>query len=622
MNDLAFLALILAALIATTGVLHRLKSRPKSQTSLKLTDWHLPDGRRSKVLILSAGMGGGHNAAAHAIEAELTARGHQVVLADGLEKMSPAMETVMRRGYILQLRYAPWTYDLLFRLASFRLVSDFIRYLQGVLYGGSLLREIAREEPDLIVSTYPLVTAALGYLRRTGRLGIPVAAVVSDYGIHPMWIARGVDRSLVVSRQSFELAAETGSAVSIVQPLVSPEYHHCCGRIAARRELGLPEDAFIALVVGGAWGVGNLARVAERALAAGARVIVVSGRNEELHRELEKRFGEDRRVTIFGWTNDMPRLLTAADCLIQNAGGITCLEAIAVGTPIVFFDTIAGHGRLNARVMESAGAAAWARCDRDFTKLLSEAVSGAVPLKPALPEPAVDAAEAVLNTRPLPPQPAYPGRHTLPRPRAALSLVSALAIIAMLSFSQGGIALASRGFDIDMPGSTPPAGKAGVAIEVSSPAVAAAIEHEIVDDGLPVTIFADSGAISGLFPASDVSFGVVNEPSRLSWVDPIKVRSSTLSAASAIEEQTGVHPAYFLPLPHEMNLATMLALHHDARMVVPHRWDDDHDEIKAGLVVIHTDGMTPDQAVQHLSQALETIQQEGLQCVPLYQLSS
>lgn len=622
MTDLGLVSLILASLIVATGALQHLKSRPKSPPFQKLTDWQFPEGRSSKVLILSAGMGGGHNAAAHAIESELIARGHQVILTDGLKQMSPAMEFVMRRSYILQLRYAPWSYDLIFKLASFGPVSDFIRYLQGVLYGGHLLRQIAQEDPDLIVSTYPLVTAALGYLRRTGRLSVPVAAVVSDYGIHPMWVARGVDRSLVVSRQSYDVAAGTGSAVSIVRPLVGPEYHHCCGRLAARRQLGLPEDAFISLVVGGAWGVGNLAEVAEQVLATGARVIVVAGRNEELHQELENHFGEDRRVTIFGWTNEMPRLLAAADCLIQNAGGITCLEAIAVGTPIIFFDTIAGHGRLNAQMMESAGAATWARCERDFIQLLSNAVSGAVPLKPALPEPAVDAAEAVLSTRPIAPLPAYARRRTLPHPRAAFSLIASLSIVAMLSFSPGGIALASRGFDIDMPGSAYPTGKAGLAVEVSSPAVATAVERAVIGQRLPVTIFVDTNAVSGLFPAAGVSFGIANEPSRIAWVDPIKVHRSSLSTADAIEDRTGIRPAYFLPLPREINLATMLALRHNTRMVIPHRWDVGQDGINAGINVLHTDGMTPDQAVRSLSLALTTMQQEGLQCVPLFQLSS
>src|SRR5579875_3408631 len=586
---------VLALLVMAVWLLHHLKSR----RSATVTPWHFPEGRPSKVLILSAGMGGGHNAAAHAIETDLVARGHQVVLADGLKQMSPAMEAVMRRSYLFQLRHAPWSYDLLFRLASLRLVSDFLRYLQGLLYGGHLTREIAREEPDLIVSTYPLVTAALGYLRRTGRLNVPVVAVVSDYGIHPMWIARGVDRSLVVSRQSYDLAAETGSAVSIVRPLVAPEYHHCCGRNVARRELGLPEDAFIALVVGGAWGVGNLVGVAERVLATGARVVVVSGRNQDLHRQLEQRFGNDQRVTIFGWTNQMPRLLAAADCLIQNAGGITCLEAIATGTPIIFFDTIAGHGRLNAQMMESAGAASWARCEGDFARLLVGAATGAAPLKPARPEPAVDAAEAVLNTRPVAPRPAYPGRHTLPRPRAAFSLAAVMATIAVLSFSQLGVALASRSFDMDLPGSAHPTGLAGVAVEVSDPQVATAIERQIVTERLPITIFAESSAVPGLYASSWATFGVASASSRLAWVDPIKVRSVALSTAEAIESQTGARASYFLPASHERNLATMLALRNDAQMVVvTQRWNADQDQIKAGLIVIHTAGLTPAQAVQ------------------------
>jgi UDP-N-acetylglucosamine:LPS N-acetylglucosamine transferase len=43
-----------------------------------------------------------------------------------------------------------------------------------------------------------------------------------------------------------------------------------------------------------------------------------------------------------------------ADCVIQNAGGITSLEALAVGTPILTYRPIPGHGVTNAQALHRA----------------------------------------------------------------------------------------------------------------------------------------------------------------------------------------------------------------------------------------------------------------------------
>ena len=59
--------------------------------------------------------------------------------------------------------------------------------------------------------------------------------------------------------------------------------------------------------------------------------------------------------TVIGWTDEMPALMTAADALVENAGGLTCMEAFAVGLPVITFKPIAGHGKDNAEMMARAG---------------------------------------------------------------------------------------------------------------------------------------------------------------------------------------------------------------------------------------------------------------------------
>jgi hypothetical protein len=54
---------------------------------------------------------------------------------------------------------------------------------------------------------------------------------------------------------------------------------------------------------------------------------------------------------VYGFTDKMPDLLAAADVLVHSTGGVTCLEAMAAGTPVVSYGLPVGHARLNTRAM-------------------------------------------------------------------------------------------------------------------------------------------------------------------------------------------------------------------------------------------------------------------------------
>jgi UDP-N-acetylglucosamine:LPS N-acetylglucosamine transferase len=64
------------------------------------------------------------------------------------------------------------------------------------------------------------------------------------------------------------------------------------------------------------------------------------------------------------------RLTHVADVLVQNAGGLSFTEAYVAGLPAVTYRPIPGHGRANARVMDEAGLAPWARTPDELADLL------------------------------------------------------------------------------------------------------------------------------------------------------------------------------------------------------------------------------------------------------------
>lgn len=444
-----------------------------------------------RVLIFTAAVAGGHEAAGQAVRAELERAGHGVVMADGLGTMSRTLSWLLIRGYSSQLRKAPKSLNIVFAATSPRASAAIVRFLVGLLFASRLLKLVQGEQPDLVVSTYPLVTAALGHLRRNGRLSVPAVTVIPDYGIHSLWVAPGVDLHLVVSHHSAELAGRARGNISLARLPVAPSFYAAPARDEARAALRLPQEAFVALVAGGAWGVGDLGGAARCAAESGAYAVVVTGENAELKAQLEEEFKSEENVRVLGWRKDVPALMAASDCLIQNGVAMTCLEAIEMGLPILFFNPIPGHGELNARVMERVGAARWTRTADELKALLGSATRREISLPTPNGQPAAATVPTILESLAgNVPRPA-PSRRSR-RPGLVLAGAIAVLLCFWLAFSSPGMTPAAQGLHLGVPGYDPPPGNASLTVRIADPE-AAAIEGVVEGERLPVAIFSDAG---------------------------------------------------------------------------------------------------------------------------------
>ena len=311
-----------------------------------------------RVLILSADVGEGHAAAARALEQQINASPQEaeVTVIDGLAAMGRVLRPIVEDGYRVQLRLFPWTYTVVYwlleHIGPFRLAA---RKLLCRFGSGPLARTIAEYDPDVIVSTYPAVTVVLAHLRRRGEVDCATVATITDLTGLFFWAQPGIDMHLVMygeSMDSVERIAGRGS-VQLVRPLISAEFLEPRSPREARRALDLPEEGRMVVVSGGGWGVGDIAGAVREFVRTPevTSIVCLAGRNEQLEQKLRELFAEEPRVRVFGFTDQMPQLLAAADVLVHSTGGVTCLEARAAGTPVVSYGLPVGHARLNTRAM-------------------------------------------------------------------------------------------------------------------------------------------------------------------------------------------------------------------------------------------------------------------------------
>ena len=129
----------------------------------------LPAGSIGKVLVLTAAVSGGHQAAGHKVRTELEHAGYEVAMKDGLRQMSRTLDWLLVRGYRRQVMSIPRTLGAIFAVTSLRAGAATVRNLVGLLFAKRLPGTLSKESPDLVICTYPLVTSTLGRLRKTLR---------------------------------------------------------------------------------------------------------------------------------------------------------------------------------------------------------------------------------------------------------------------------------------------------------------------------------------------------------------------------------------------------------------------------------------------------------------------
>ena len=418
---------------AVTGVLARGR-RKASREAERPAGRSDAARRRPRVLVLTAEEGRGHTSVAGTLAAELAEEGAEVVVHDALaDSLGRVIPFFTRDAYRVQLRRLSWSYGLEYLLFT-RLPPGRAVARAGLALLGSrpLLRLLRRTAPDVVVSTHPTLTAVLGSLRRRGLLHVPAVATISDFGVHPLWAHPGVDLHLVVHPSclaAVERVAGRGSA-RVCRPIVARAFRRPPAQRAARAALGLPAEGTVVVVSGGGWGVGAIERLARAAVTLrDATVVCVAGENDALRRELERAAAGEPRLRVLGFTDEMPALLAAADVLVETGVGVTCLEALACGCPIVVAGTPPGHSRDNAHAIARVGLAEHARSPDALPAALRRV--RAARASPALAD-GPSAASLILAAAPRPvPRP------VLPR------LVAATAGAALLFLSLGGFLLAS-----------------------------------------------------------------------------------------------------------------------------------------------------------------------------------
>ncbi len=339
------------------------------------------EAKPRQILIISADIGEGHDLPARAVAREFRDEDPDanISIVNGLPAMGPILTKVLRENSAFMFQYLPWLFDFQYMLFMYFAPTRWLaRKLLTTFGRRGLMRLIRAHDPDLIVSTYPGVTAVLGELRRNGRLNVPCYSSITDLAGLQFWAHPGIDLHFITHPESADEVEQIAGPGSVrwAKPPTAPAFLATRSRGDARRALGLPVLGTVIAVSGGGWGVGDLAGATRTALEGfpDASVLCLCGRNDKLRAKVTARFAGEPRLKIMGFTDRMGDVLAAADVLVHSSAGLTVLEAIIRGCPVVSYGFGVGHVRASNAALERFHLAQVARRATDLQPAIARAL--------------------------------------------------------------------------------------------------------------------------------------------------------------------------------------------------------------------------------------------------------
>jgi processive 1,2-diacylglycerol beta-glucosyltransferase len=327
-----------------------------------------------KILILSAGFGEGHNAAARGIRGGLRgiAPDTHVEIRDLFAETFGALNTWTCRAYLELINRAPqiWSYlyAVIDRKREFRRA---FRWLAPVRY--RLAQIIARDQPDAIVSVYPAYPHLLDEILGPASGSTPrrVICITDSISINAVWFRCTADFFLVANEQSAFVLKGAGVSREIVRVLgfpVSPVF-------AGLNETRLPKPPWRILHMINAGNASSPDLVRGLTDIAETQLTVTVGRDEKMRRAIESvRANGSKHFEIIGWTTELPQLLARHHLLIGKAGGATVQEAIAAKCPMIVNQIVPGQEEGNAQLIAEMNSGRVALSPEEVIRAIGDAI--------------------------------------------------------------------------------------------------------------------------------------------------------------------------------------------------------------------------------------------------------
>ncbi len=337
----------------------------------------MPQSESPRVLLLYTETGGTHGNAARAIiEAVKEQAGHQcqLDLVDVWQYAKFPMKYLPRMIFWFRERRPVSNWH--FRNSHNRSRLDSFKFLAHGYLQKATKKILAEHSYDLIISVHPITSApVLDVLAED--TDIPFWVVVTDIATRNVfWFDQRASKTIVPTVKALNFAAQSGISFERLclqgVPVPKGYYSTSLEKTAFCREMKMDPQHPLIIVAGGKEGVGPVDEVAQRIdeRFSNINLLVLTGKNHSLFRRLSE-YNWNNSTHVFGYVNDLWRLMWAADIMVTKAGTGMLAEALSVGLPMILFHRVPYLEDANVSFLVENGAAFWAPTSRMVVNALS-----------------------------------------------------------------------------------------------------------------------------------------------------------------------------------------------------------------------------------------------------------
>jgi processive 1,2-diacylglycerol beta-glucosyltransferase len=323
-----------------------------------------------RILVLSASVGAGHLRAAQAVELALrqTVPDATVQNLDVLTLTNAAFRHVYAKAYLDLVNKAPhvlgYFYDMMDRPSrSGKNGSNWLRLQVEKLNLTRFIKVLQSQAWDLVINTHFLPAEIIASLRAKKRLKIPQVTVTTDFETHRLWVNQPCEHYFTATDEGALYLQSWGVPKGDTTPTgipIHPVFSEPRDRAACRSRLGLALNRPVVLQLSGGFGVGPIEKIYRGLLQVEEplEILTVTARNEKAMGQLKKIDVPARhRAHVLGFTEQIDKLMAAADLVLSKPGGLTTSETLACGTAMVVVNPIPGQESRNSDFLLENGAA-------------------------------------------------------------------------------------------------------------------------------------------------------------------------------------------------------------------------------------------------------------------------
>lgn len=330
-----------------------------------------------KVLILYTKVGGGHESIAYGLKERL-----EEVLGERIEiTLSDPTNSSTGVAYQLGTTISPELFNMSYNLLNSPIMSKIWRGVQSFIHEDELHKTIRTVNPDLIISTYFLLSEEVKKVLRHEHLDVPLVVYIADpFTPHSIWIAKDIDLYLSFDLDHLPSSKQvpdiTGNVIPVGMP-IRRAFYKTYNKKETYESVGFDPEKFTIFFGGSGHGMDHLERVAQKYkedLSATTQALFFTGRNPVLRRALKVLFRNCPNVHVFGYVQaeEMASYMQIADVFVGKVGPNAMFETVLSGLIPIATPPILEQERGNRDFIEKEGIGFLAKNASETLELLEK----------------------------------------------------------------------------------------------------------------------------------------------------------------------------------------------------------------------------------------------------------